>query len=139
MARFFERAASGQFELETPEELLRLLATMARNQVIKKAAFHQARRRDLRRLTDFDDKQDQVLDPHGTPSFIVSNREVVSQLRAFLSEEEQGLLDARIAGRSWGEIAADVGAPIDRIRKRLTRALARAIETLEPNEDGDGR
>ena len=34
MASFFVRAASGLYDLETPEQLLRLLATMARNTII---------------------------------------------------------------------------------------------------------
>ena len=37
LASFFVRAALGQFELATPEDLLKLLATMARNKVVNKA------------------------------------------------------------------------------------------------------
>ena len=33
LANFFVRAAAGQFELETPEQLLQLLVTMARNKL----------------------------------------------------------------------------------------------------------
>src|SRR5436190_19412627 len=35
MGSFFVRAASGQYDLETPEELLKLLATMARYKLQK--------------------------------------------------------------------------------------------------------
>src|SRR4051794_7874124 len=34
---FFVRAATGQYELETPEQLLKLLATMARNKLTNRA------------------------------------------------------------------------------------------------------
>src|ERR1043166_5920283 len=35
LCSFFVRAASGQYELETPEQLLKLLATMARHKAQK--------------------------------------------------------------------------------------------------------
>lgn len=47
---FFMRAASGQFELETPEHLLRLLVTMARNKLTNLARKQRAARRDQRRV-----------------------------------------------------------------------------------------
>src|SRR5262245_32578317 len=34
---FFVRAASGQYELDTPEQLLRLLTAMARNKLLNQA------------------------------------------------------------------------------------------------------
>ena len=34
LASFFVRAALGQYELETPEQLLKLLATMTRNKLL---------------------------------------------------------------------------------------------------------
>ena len=45
MASFFVRTALGQYELETPEQLLKLLATMTRNKLASqaKARRHQAR------------------------------------------------------------------------------------------------
>jgi RNA polymerase sigma-70 factor (ECF subfamily) len=137
MANFFHRVVAGQFELETPEQLLRLLATMARNQVIKKASHHHARRRDLRRLVGPDEAEETAVDPQGTPSLVVGNREVMEKLRSSLTHEEQQLLDARIAGRSWNEIAEETKSPVDRIRKRLTRALERAVQTLEIPGAGD--
>src|SRR5437660_12212613 len=43
---FFVRAASGQYDLDTPEQLLRLLTTMARNQLLNQARPGPAPRRD---------------------------------------------------------------------------------------------
>jgi DNA-directed RNA polymerase specialized sigma24 family protein len=42
---FFVRAAAGQYDLETPGQLLRLLATMARNKLISTARRHRTLRR----------------------------------------------------------------------------------------------
>src|SRR5436190_14561840 len=50
LANFFVRAAAGQFELDQPEQLLKLLATMARNKLLNQAKRHRTRRRDQRRL-----------------------------------------------------------------------------------------
>ena len=52
MASFFVRAALGQFELETPEQLLKLLATMTRNKLANQVKGHGAARRDFRRVED---------------------------------------------------------------------------------------
>src|SRR5262245_27640786 len=46
LADFFARAAGGQFELDRPEQLVGLLATMARNRLINLSARHRAARRD---------------------------------------------------------------------------------------------
>src|SRR5580693_5611554 len=50
MASFFVRAALGQFDLNTPDQLLRLLATMTRNKLIGQVKGHGAARRDFRRV-----------------------------------------------------------------------------------------
>ena len=44
------RVAAGQFDLEQPENVLKLLATMARNKVRQVARREQAKRRDNRRV-----------------------------------------------------------------------------------------
>src|SRR5262245_14297246 len=50
LGAFFVRAASGQFELDTPRQLLHLLVTMARNKLTNYALRQKAARRDQRRL-----------------------------------------------------------------------------------------
>src|SRR5437764_4205204 len=42
LGSFFVRAALGQYELETPEQLLKLLATMARKKLSKAGRFQRA-------------------------------------------------------------------------------------------------
>src|SRR5207248_6100556 len=46
LATFFVRANLGEYELDTPESLLRLLASIARNKLTNQALKHQAQRRD---------------------------------------------------------------------------------------------
>src|SRR5262249_44898160 len=54
LASFFLRAAAGQYDLERPEQLVRLLVTIARNKVAYQARRQQARRRDQRRDVEAD-------------------------------------------------------------------------------------
>src|SRR5882672_7929756 len=49
MASFFVRAASGQYELDTPEQLQKLLASMAKNKLNFQYRKQYAQRRDQRR------------------------------------------------------------------------------------------
>src|SRR5271155_5717236 len=49
---FFVRAASGQYDLDSPEQLLRLLTTMARNKLLNQARQQQAARRDNRLVNE---------------------------------------------------------------------------------------
>ena len=57
LGSFFIRAATGQYKLETPEQLLKLLTTMARNKLISQARKQHAQRRDSRRVTSGDDDE----------------------------------------------------------------------------------
>jgi DNA-directed RNA polymerase specialized sigma24 family protein len=49
-ADFFVRTALGQYDLQSPTELIKLLATMARNRLIYHAQKQRAARRDIRRV-----------------------------------------------------------------------------------------
>src|SRR4051794_2364784 len=49
LGNFFVRASAGEFELQSSEQLLKLLVTMARNRLTDHALRHQAARRDHRR------------------------------------------------------------------------------------------
>ncbi|HLJ95040.1 MAG TPA: sigma-70 family RNA polymerase sigma factor [Gemmataceae bacterium] len=128
MANFFVRAASGQFELDKPEQLVKLLVTMARNKLINYVHHQQAGRRDHRRQASVDTAE--VTDAAPTPSQIATYRELLEAVRSRLSGEERRLAELRGAGCSWPEIAAEVGENADALRFRLTRALDRVAGEL---------
>jgi RNA polymerase sigma factor (sigma-70 family) len=130
LVSFFMRAASGQYELETPEQLLKLLTTMARNKVLSEAHKQRAARRDYRRLQrDFSGEGD-LIDSHPSPSQVVAQREMLHELQSRLTVEERQLADQRALGRSWKEIAAAVGSEPNTVRMRLRRALDRVTQEL---------
>src|SRR5712692_1587285 len=79
LSSFFVRAASGHFQVDTAEDLHKLLTTMARNQLISQAHKHRAARRDYRRnLANFVDAE-QFVDPRPDPSQVVESQELLHE------------------------------------------------------------
>lgn len=135
MANFFVRAASGQFEIESPEQLRKLLVAMARNRLRDHWRSERAQRRDNRRLDIGGDIESaDAACPTPTPSVLVSERELLEQLQARLSPEERELAEQRALGREWAEIAATVGGSPEAARKRLARAVNRVARELGLDE-----
>jgi RNA polymerase sigma-70 factor (ECF subfamily) len=130
LANFFVRAALGQFELDKPEQLLALLATMARNKVTNYVKKQRAARRDYRRLERGDAEERALAAPGPSPSQLLANRELLQAVHSRLSAEERQLAEQRALGRSWAEIAAEAGERPDTLRLRLARALDRVATAL---------
>jgi RNA polymerase sigma-70 factor (ECF subfamily) len=137
MASFFVRASLGQYELNTPDQLLRLLATMARNKLANQAEGQRAARRDVRRVVYGPAEADEVADRGGTPSRNLAARELLEAARARLSEEERRLLDRRLDGAEWADVAAREGASPEALRKKLARAVDRVAREIGL-DDSDG-
>ncbi len=89
LGNFFVRVAAGQFELDRPQQLVRLLVTMAQNRIRDHARRQHAGRRDQRRLE-------------------AAGRELLDAMCRRLSDEERFLADQRTAGREWDDIAAEL-------------------------------
>src|SRR5207244_6211703 len=123
LANFFVRVAAGQFELEKPEQLVKLLGTMARNKLLNVAQKYQAQRRDQRRVeTDGAAALEAVTDPAGSPSRIVAGAGLVQPVRGQMSDDERYLAEQRGLGRDWAELAAELGSTPDALRKQLAGA-----------------
>jgi RNA polymerase sigma-70 factor (ECF subfamily) len=137
LASFFLRAAAGQYDLERPEQLVRLLVTIARNKVAYQARRQQAQRRDQRRDVEAGRPGLELAGSEPSPSRVVSGRELLAELRRRLSPEELRVADLRAEGRPWAEIAAALGGTAQARRKQLARALDRvaAQVNLEGRED----
>jgi RNA polymerase sigma factor (sigma-70 family) len=131
LANFFVRAASGQFELNTPAQLMKLLVTMARNKLTNHALKQRAARRDYRRRDKGMPDLGQVADSGPSPSQAAVYQELLQEFRRRLSAEERRLADQRALGRSWDEIAAEVEANPDALRSQLTRAIDRVSQELK--------
>lgn len=138
-ANFFARAADDQFDLADPEHLLGLLVTMARNNVRDEARRDRAGVRDRRRVADAPDHcLNGVLSSEPTPSGDAASREFADRLYRQLAPDERVLLERRVAGDDWNEIAESLGGTPSGLRKKLSRAVKRIVgETLPGGVEPD--
>ena len=125
LASFFVRAASGQYDLQRPEQLVALLVTIARNKAIRAVRRQRAQRRDDRRHVVLSGSSPDLASAEPSASRIVSGRELLAEVRSRLSEEERRLADLRAEGRQWAAIASEVGGTPQARRKQLARAIDR--------------
>jgi RNA polymerase sigma-70 factor (ECF subfamily) len=127
---FFVRASAGQYELDRPEQLLKLLGAMARNKLIKQAEKQRAARRDIHRQQHDSFAEEQLVAAGPSPSSAVAHQELLREFRNRLSDEERQIADHRAMGRAWSEIATAVGSSPDAVRMQLNRAIDRVSQEL---------
>ena len=127
LANFFVRAALGQFQLDRPEHLVRLLVTMARNRVLNLA---RDRRREKAAAAATPDLAEAAADLGPSASHAVSCRELAEKARAGLPPDVRRVADLRSQGRGWDEIAAALGQGAEKLRKQYARALERVARQL---------
>ena len=127
---FFVRAASSQYDLETPEQVLKLLTAMARNKLASQARKQHASRRDNRRASALGDEGSRLISSGDSPSTPIVVRDLQQEVRRRLAPDEWQLLELRNQGHDWAEIAAQVGGLAETLRKKLARAIDRVIDEL---------
>jgi RNA polymerase sigma factor (sigma-70 family) len=137
-ADFFVRTALGQYDLQSPTELLKLLATMGRNRLIHHAQKQRAARRDIGRVEGGPVEDFALSGGEGTPSQIVAARELLHECQARLTPDERALFEQRRAGHGWDEIAAATGKSAEAVRKQYERAIKRISGELGMEEFADG-
>jgi RNA polymerase sigma-70 factor (ECF subfamily) len=137
LGKFFVQAALGQFDLNTPEDLVKLLSTMARNEVLREQRRQLAARRDQRRDAAGQATDSTVRAPGVTPSQEVAAAELFQEVQRRLTPEERQLAEWRHQGRDWNAIAADAGGQAEALRKKLSRAISRVMQELGLEEAGD--
>jgi RNA polymerase sigma-70 factor (ECF subfamily) len=135
LASFFARAATGQYDLESPEQLVQLLMSMARNKLASLARREQRLRRDVRRVVSTQPEDlERVADSAVSPSEIVLQRELVERMRAELTDDERQIADLRVEGMGWDEVAQRLGGNAQARRMQLARGIERAAEQLGLDE-----
>jgi RNA polymerase sigma-70 factor (ECF subfamily) len=127
LGKFFVKVLEGRYDPQEPGELLRLLATMASHKIIDQARKPGHRKAEPRG----GDLIDRLPGQAGTPSSVVAFHELLDQVASRLSEEELRIARLRADGKSWAEVAAEVGGEPDAVRKRFERAVQRVRERLE--------
>jgi len=130
LGSFFLRVAAGQYTLETQEDLLKLLATMARHKLAFQVRRQKAQKRDVGRDVTAGLSTDQLAATESTPSHKAEVKDLLHELDRRLSSEERELVALRNQGHEWNEIATRMNDSAEALRKKHARALDRVAKEL---------
>jgi RNA polymerase sigma-70 factor (ECF subfamily) len=130
LASFFVRTAAGQYDLDKPEHLLKLLVRIARNKVVSASRRHHRQRRDSRRTATASGELARAIDDSPGPSELVASKDLLERLLSALSDEEKQLALLRSQGLAWPDIAARMGGTAQARRVQLSRAVERVGRAL---------
>ncbi len=130
--RFCVGLWAGNYEIETPAQLIALLKVMVRSRVVDWARYAKSDRRDMRRSQSLEaEGSDAPRKTDPTPSEIVSNAELLSKFRSMLSARELRILELKQDRKKWSEIAADLGEESpEALRKHYERSVARILAKM---------
>jgi RNA polymerase sigma-70 factor (ECF subfamily) len=137
LASFFVRAAAGQYDLDDPGQLVRLLVTMARNKLASRARQQHRQRRDQRREAEGADGLEAAARDSPSPSRVLEGKDLLAAFLERLSEEERRIAELRGQGLGWEEVAVALGGTAQARRKQLARAAERVADELGLDEGAD--
>lgn len=135
LASFFLRAGEGEYELKDPQDLVRLLMSMARNKIASGARRLLSDKRDGQRRDVEQPTLEQVPEFTDTPSSAIELIELIDEAKRRLTEEERVLAEYRRQGKSWEEIAELTKGTAQARRMQLARALDRVTKELGIGDD----
>jgi RNA polymerase sigma-70 factor (ECF subfamily) len=122
---FFKRAKAGQFHIEDPDDLCKLLTRITVHKTLRLIAFHKAAKRDLdqenRQDPDFQEWPKILLNPEPTPEQANLFLDQLEHFLGRLREEESRIIEMRLEGYSDMEIAAQLGISDRKIRRLMER------------------
>lgn len=133
LGRFFVRAAVGEFDLQSPGQLLGLLIKMTENRVIDWSRRLQAQRRDIRRergLGELPDEGIGLASDDPSPTAEARAADLLEQFRARIRPEERQVADLRAAGTPWPEIGERLGKNPDTLRRQWDETRERVAREL---------
>src|SRR5262245_32331653 len=125
LGSFFARTALGQYELDSPDHLQKVLVVIARN---KLAAEARKRRPDVRGAAPIEEAD--AVAPGPDDRQRLAARDLLEEVRRRLPEHARRLADLRAEGLLWPEIAVRLGGKPEALRKVLDRAVGRVARDL---------
>jgi RNA polymerase sigma-70 factor (ECF subfamily) len=130
LGSFLLRTAAGQYVLDGPGQLVRLLVDITRRKVAAAARRERAGIRDHRRIEGENAQACAAADPGPSASQIVAGRELLDELQQRLSMEERQLAELRTQGLDWAGVARQLGGTAASRRMQLDRAVRRVSREL---------
>lgn len=131
---FLAGLQSGRLEVADQQSLLSLLRQMARIRVAFHARFWAAQRRDLKRSESLSDTSvGGPVDSSPTPAAVIENQDLLSAVFRKMTPHDLKVLDWRLEGICWEEIARRTGAASgEAVRKQHERELDRIAAQVLP-------
>src|SRR5579871_5626241 len=90
-------------------------------------------RKERRRIADLDDVAEPI-SPEPSSSQRVEDQDLINAIRSRLDEESRRLFDLSQQGRTWRQIAQEVGGHRDSLRIQLRRSIAAALSDIRNAE-----
>lgn len=132
---FFQRAQQGQYQIGRGGDLWRLLVSITRNKVLKKAEHHTQKRRSIKREQAFDSAIDigQLAAHQPDDQEAVALTDELEAVMKQLDAARRQVMELRLQGLTVPEIANE----IDRTERTVRRYLGDLREVLEVRLAGD--
>lgn len=131
LRHFFRRLGEGRFTFHDPRQLISLLKRMSRNKAI---SFVRAEQRRSARVLG--DEELALVDQSPPVEKQTESRDLLELYRQRMSADTWQLLEYRLEGFSWEEIAQKLGGRPATLRRRLDRALDYLRSTLSEDQHG---
>ena len=137
MKSFFARVkdVEGDWKLDTPENLLKLLRTMAKNKVIKRTRSQDAKKRGGKMTEISPEFIDGIVRENLTPDEIVAIKELAQLVWDRMSPELRNLYQLRIEDKlPWDKIGRRIGCSAEACRKQTTRGFEEIAKQFKDND-----
>jgi len=122
VVRFFLGMKDGNFDVQSPEDLQRLLKGIARVRIAELVRYWHTQKRDLNRTRQLGAD---IAERGLLPLDVLERTELVANVDGRLSQRDRDILQWRDEGRSWPQIADLLGErSSEAVRKRHERAMA---------------
>lgn len=126
---------AGDFDLRSSKDLEKLLLGIAKRKFAMFARGEFADRRDRTRTEALQPWHDRADSKAEDPQKTAQEYDFFATIKGRLMPDECELFEQRRLGRSWQDIAAELGLPQAALRKRLSRAMNRIATELGIEED----
>lgn len=132
LGRFFHYLSDDELDLSEPGKVRAVLMTMTKHRLLDVVAREHAARRDARRVNPGGDQSLAALAEEGeTPSAILQVEEIVAAIYENLDPDVRTLVQARMNGSDWNELAQMAASSPEAVRKQVNRAIQKAAEALK--------
>lgn len=138
LGSFLLRLSAGEYELQSEEDLRKLLTTIAKRKFLGMARRESAEKRNRGRTVSLSEVADVVDSRIASPAQSLELRELRDAMELKLTPHEQTLVRLRNHGLSWEAIGCQLQEEPVVLRKRLSRAIRRVAFELgleESDED----